>query len=256
MVRKTLALATLAAGLAAFAFAHDSHRATAANAAYRIQLRGHTAVLSRDQPVRRGSVVLFHRYPDGRLTSVPVEEVAVVATDAKTIVRTRTVAAGRVSSTAVASEVVPLEPGEAILLGPTGDGSPAEASQATAADAAAGAPPAAGTGAMVNGVPLYGGNGYNATGLSPTGLNPTGLNPTMAGSILNPTLQRPAVSPIAVSPTATSPTTPIAPNGYPATSAAPAIGPNGYPATSAAPAIGPNGYPSAAPPATASPRGK
>ncbi|MEO8189607.1 MAG: TolC family protein [Acidobacteriota bacterium] len=42
---------------------------------YRIELRDKPAVISRDKPVERGTMLLFHRAPDGVLTSVPREDV-------------------------------------------------------------------------------------------------------------------------------------------------------------------------------------
>lgn len=48
---------------------------TQAQATFRIELRGQSAILSKDQPVQRGSLLVFHRYPDGVLTSVPQEQV-------------------------------------------------------------------------------------------------------------------------------------------------------------------------------------
>ncbi len=46
-----------------------------AETAYRIELRGKPPVVSKDKPVERGTMLLFHRAPDGVLTSVPREDV-------------------------------------------------------------------------------------------------------------------------------------------------------------------------------------
>jgi hypothetical protein len=259
MVRNRLTLAAfafLAAGLATPALAEGRHRVSKAPAAYRLQLRGNTTVLSKDQPVRRGSVVLFHRYPDGRLTGIPIEDVAFVATSVDRPLR------GGAPMPVAAGGAIALQPGDAVLLGPTGAGAPSAYPNAPAGAAAAGmtapAPPSpsgeiparlaveaqvfpgdlpaqtgqtgSGAPAMVNGAPVYGTNGAGTT-------------------VLNPTLQR-TVPASAVSTTATSPTTPVAPNGFPATTAAAPINPNGFPATtttgpqSGAQPIDANGFPS------------
>ncbi len=46
-----------------------------ADTQYRIELRGRPAVVSKDRPVERGTMLMYHRAPDGVLTSVPREEV-------------------------------------------------------------------------------------------------------------------------------------------------------------------------------------
>ncbi|MCA1610165.1 MAG: TolC family protein [Acidobacteria bacterium] len=46
-----------------------------ADTQYRIELRGKPAVVSKDKPVERGTMLLYHRAPDGVLTSVPREDV-------------------------------------------------------------------------------------------------------------------------------------------------------------------------------------
>ncbi len=42
---------------------------------YRIELRGDKHVLSKDRPIRKGSLILFHLYSNGVLTSLPEEQV-------------------------------------------------------------------------------------------------------------------------------------------------------------------------------------
>ena len=67
MVRRTLTTAVLVLGISALASARDL---------YRVEVRGARPLLARDQPVSRGSVLVFHRHPDGRLVGVPQELVA------------------------------------------------------------------------------------------------------------------------------------------------------------------------------------
>jgi hypothetical protein len=45
---------------------------------YAIELRGGSHLYAADRPVRRGKVLLFHRYPDGGYVSLPSSEVASV----------------------------------------------------------------------------------------------------------------------------------------------------------------------------------
>jgi hypothetical protein len=79
-------------------------RPAAAPKLYRIELAGNQIVLSRDRPVEGGggTVLLFHRYPDGLLLSVK-----------KAAVRRVTLSQGTGSSKG-------LRPGGEIVLGPTG----------------------------------------------------------------------------------------------------------------------------------------
>jgi len=252
MVRKTLLLTTLVAGLASGAPAANRNTIhvtrTTSSPAYRIELRGKSSVLSKDQPVRRGTVVLFHRYPDGILTSVPIEDVAVVASAAAVSARP-TVVRGTSPAPVTVSGAVALQPGDTILLGPTGGGSVTGATAATGTAAPAGPPspsgdiparlaaeaqvfpgdlpvPASGgqgSGAMVNGTPVYGGNGT---------------------TVINPTLQtNPATGSTALTGATGNPnaTTSVAPNGFPATT-------NG--AQSGVQPIDPNGFPSLTTPST------
>lgn len=66
-MRRRLALA-----LCVFAF---SVFGRAAEPLYRIEIKGKPSVLSTDRPVEKGTVLVFHRHPDGALTGVPREEV-------------------------------------------------------------------------------------------------------------------------------------------------------------------------------------
>jgi hypothetical protein len=74
-----------------------------------LHLRGDSRILSLDMPVRKGSVLLFHRYPDGVLLSVPAADVL------------------GVSKTEIPTNVEGLRVSETILLGPTGEGQRTEA---------------------------------------------------------------------------------------------------------------------------------
>src|SRR5438067_252337 len=92
-------------------------RRSAQPAGFRIELTNGESIFSRDLPVHRGSVVLFHRASDGALTGLPEEEVAGVV---RGTADTATVRSSAASAAEVAAR--PLEPGEALVLGPTGEG--------------------------------------------------------------------------------------------------------------------------------------
>jgi hypothetical protein len=79
-----------------------------ARTVHQLELRGDARILSMDTPVRNGRVLLFHRYPDGVLLSVPAADVL------------------GVSKTNVPTNTEGLRPTETILLGPTGEGHSAE----------------------------------------------------------------------------------------------------------------------------------
>ena len=51
-----------------------------ASSYYALQLRGGSRVYAVDEPVRKGRLMLFHRYPDGVYTSIAASEVESVAT--------------------------------------------------------------------------------------------------------------------------------------------------------------------------------
>jgi len=72
-----------------------------------IELRGHARVLALDEPILKGRVFVFHRYPDGVFLSVPSQDVFGIA------------------MTTVA-EKARIPAGETIVLGPTGEGSSVE----------------------------------------------------------------------------------------------------------------------------------
>jgi hypothetical protein len=139
-----------------------------------------------------------------------------------------------------------LNPGDVIILGPTGEGQPAPAPMTLA-------PPAPGSATIPGGVydprmPIYGGGTYlpNAPG-----------SPNARGNPIPPIALTPsgdlARAQSGPPPTAQSP---VAPNGFPATSGSQplTIGPNGTPVMapsgapgSQQPTIGPNGTPVLAP---------
>ncbi|MBC8647438.1 MAG: hypothetical protein H7X85_09765, partial [Thermoanaerobaculia bacterium] len=114
--------------------------AAAARTLYRIELRGQAPVVARDAPVTHGSVLVFHRQADGRLTGVPREDVVSVtpvsgsASTSTSTSRTARQSATRkatvktVTTTAAPAASEPLSPGDTLVLGPTGgDGSIREA---------------------------------------------------------------------------------------------------------------------------------
>jgi len=80
-----------------------------------LHLPGDSRILSLDTPVRKGGVLLFHRYPDGVLLSVPAADVL------------------GVSKTEIPTNVEGLRVSETILLGPTGEGHRTEAAPQTTA---------------------------------------------------------------------------------------------------------------------------
>ncbi|MFN2386950.1 MAG: hypothetical protein ABR576_11820 [Thermoanaerobaculia bacterium] len=125
----------------------------AAGTLYRIELRGQAPIIARDEPAPNGSVLLFHRQVDGRLTGVPREDVVSVtpvATSRGTSPKARVTA----TTAEAPADGKPLQPGESLVLGPTGgDGSTREAGAEGANATAAGRPGAA----MAPGAAGYGG---------------------------------------------------------------------------------------------------
>ena len=249
MKTRKITLALLLSGLAGIA---------GARALYRIDLRGGTTppILTRDEPVAHGSVLLFHRHPDGRLTGVPTEAVAGITsiTARSTTIRTTTLKTvqaphlGRTVGTGAAAApapVRPLAPGDAVTIGPTGAGSAADAGLARANGQPAGPPSPSGdiraraaidAQVFPGDLPAQTGNGGATT-------NGT-TNGTSAATAINPTLSTPAngagSSGAAAANTAQpGAAQPIGQNGYPTTSGpgpqpggAQPIGPNGFPTTS------------------------
>ena len=120
-------LLTAATALAA---ATASYRIT--TAPYRITLQDGRQILAKDRPVRSGSVLLYHPYPRGGVTSVPIEFIFGVN-------------AALATSLNEAPTISVLNPGDVIILGPTGEGQPAPAPVTLA-------PPAPGSATIPGGV--------------------------------------------------------------------------------------------------------
>ena len=234
--------------LAALAFA-------AARPPYRIELRNGTHVLSKDRPVHRGSVLLFHIYPTGVLTGLPGEEVLAVTSGGR--------AADQVTVTSGSTSSFPqmLAPGAVVVLGPTAGDRVPSASGSTAAAPSAG--PAIPGGVYDPRNPAFGysppRNANIGAGNLPTGVMTGDL--ARAVSAPPPTAE-PSVGPNGFPVTPGSATLSIGPDGQPILappgvtgSTPPAIGPDGMPVLappgapgSTPPAIGPNGTPILAPP--------
>jgi hypothetical protein len=151
----------------------------AAQRVYQIDLRGNARLLSRDRPVHKGRLALFHRHADGVFLSVPEQE----------IVQVTETELGNLPSKA-------LLPGEAIDVGPTGGNDrfqetapgPGTASTPygpmTSGYNGYGGPPRSGPGAGVGGFapapPLAGPNGFPISpGAMPSVIQPNGFQ-TMA----------------------------------------------------------------------------
>jgi hypothetical protein len=258
MATKKLSIAVLVLGISAF---------SSARALYRIEVRGAAPVIAQDQPVTRGSVVIFHRYPDGRLTGVPRELVSGIepagAFASATPRATGTGSHIRVSQSRLRAAVLddtafvsadparparPLEPGEAMVIGPTGSGSPSPSigsagqmgapanSAAQAAAARAAVESQVFPGDLTTPVaPSNGGSPNMAGGVYGTGAGQPVLNPTMTGMA---NVANNGATP-ALPTGAQSGTSPINPNGFPAMTTGPQsgtnpIGPNGFPVTTTA----------------------
>jgi len=243
------------------------------HARYTLQLRDGRQVFSNDLPVRRGSVVTFHQSPGGALTGLPAEDVVGIQTGAVEVrANARRSAADvvvRGQRTAVETLAQPMQPGDVIVLGPTGSGStqlPNGNGNAELPSAGTGAYAQPPTGAYGGAYPpgTFAPNGQRAAttplsgalstpnaqpGAPPT-LGPNGF-PIMSG---NPPTVGPNGTPISSSDqqVVAANGTPVAPGT--AGAAQPVIGPNGTPVVAPAgasgtaqPVIGPNGTPVLAP---------
>src|SRR5262245_20805893 len=213
-------------GLAAF---FTATLTLAAGARYRIELADGQQIVASDIPVQRGSVLTFRPYPAGALTGIPAEQVVRIEKG-----EVGTFPAEPAESTIEPGEVRALEPGEALDIGPTGEGISRGADEAPAGGAAAANPYVPGMNpAYYAG---YGGAapGYGGT-VSPNGtlIGPDGLPRAASSTDIARALAQ----------------TTTAPNGFPVTSAPTVIGPNGTPtlapgvAGSDVPVIGPDGTP-------------
>lgn len=242
----------------------------ATHSRYRIDLRDGTHIFSVDLPVRHGSVVTFHKSPGGVLTGLPAEAILAIQSGASQSgsaqLSARPQAADAVvrgRMTAIQTLAQPLQPGDILVLGPTGSGS----AQVAAPNSGAAGATAPGVnsgygnanGAYATNTPMYGGNavppGFAANG-QPFVPAPGDL--ARAPSAGGPPTFGPNGFPL----TGNATTVSISPNGTPlvapagsAGAAQPVIGPNGTPVLaqpgmpgSSQPAIGPNGTPVLAPP--------
>ena len=206
---------------------------------YRIELSNGSQVIALDAPVRRGTVVTFHN-SGGALTGVPSEMIVRVVqesgkgTASASAARKRPVlAATQPDMTVARPPATGLQPGEVLVIGPTGDG--AILANANGAAGAAGQAGVANDGVANNGVANNGMGAYGYGG----GINPNAVKPNVA---INPNL------------------TTIGPDGLPrvasstdlsrAQAAQTTMGPNGFPVTTntgVPTVIGPNGTPTLAP---------
>ena len=148
----------------------------AAQKVYQIDLRGNVRLLSRDRPVHKGRLALFHRHSDGVFLSVPEQEIV------------------RVTELANLASKAPL-PGEAIDVGPTGGN---DRFKVTAPEATA-APGPGPYGSMTPGSYGYGGAPRSGGG---TGVGGFAAAPPLA-----------APNGFPMSPGATPPV--VGPNGFP-----------------------------------------
>ena len=147
---------------------------------YQIDLRGNARLLSRDRPVHKGRLALFHRHPDGVFLSVPEQEIVQVTELAN-----------------LASKA--LLPGEAIDVGPTGGN---DRFQVTAPEATAAPGPGNASGPYGSMTP--GSYGYGGAPRSGGGAGVGGFSAV-------PPLAAPNGFPM--SPGATPPV--VGPNGFP-----------------------------------------
>ena len=97
-----------------------------ARTGYRIVLVNGATMVAADEPVRRGTILTFHQASSGALTGLPAEQVTSVELDTAPV---RPRPRARTTLTAAVPEVVrPLEPGETLVIGATGEGLPTPAS--------------------------------------------------------------------------------------------------------------------------------
>ena len=246
----SLAIGVFVAGsLAAVALAAERQRiefsSGPAGGLYRIELSNGRQIVASGLPVARGSVVTFRPASGGALTGVPREMVVRIEPGAEGVEESALGATASIrdehATVVTATPAAPLQPGDLVILGPTGEPAP----PAQTAEAAAAPPPPAGNGA-------YGvGGGYGSGGASAYGIGGPGANVINRGM----TAIGPDGLPRVLSSTdlsrALASSTPVGSNGFPATTtnAPTVIGPNGTPtlapgvSESSAPVIGPNGTP-------------
>ncbi len=234
-----------------------------ARTGYRVALANGVTMVASDEPVRRGTILTFHQATSGMLTGIPAEQVTSIELDTAPV-RPRPLARTTLTTNPTPA-VRPLEPGETLVIGATGDGAllpPAVQRSGGAGNGSvasnASVPPANGSGntAVYGGanVPIAGAANTAMNGLGPNGL-PTAQSSTDLSQALASTT---GANGFPANPTS-SPTT-IGPNGTPTLSpgmpgANTAIGPNGTPVTTgtAQPVVGPNGTPVVAQPGASNP---
>jgi hypothetical protein len=220
-------------------------QASPARPRYRVDLAGGASVIALDVPVRHGTVYTFHDGENGVLTGLPAEQV--VEVEVLPMVDSPVAHLGRRPSIEFPEFVRPLEPGEMLVIGPTGDGA-LPAPDTTGAAAAGGQAQAA-----VPGPNPYGYGGYVAP--TPRIVGPNGVPTALSSTDLSQALAS-TTAPNGFPATTSSPTT-IGPNGTPTLSPGMPgsdlpIGPNGFPQTFTPPVIGPDGLPVLAPSGTPS----
>jgi len=244
MFRRILLLTVLSLTLSGLALARTERiRISSAGRPWRVELAGtNTFFLAKDRPVVRGSMLIFHGYPDGRLIAIPEEQVASIRHGGS---RAPSDDLTEVAAVRIASE---LQPGEVRMLGETGGGSSATVRQAgggyySPSSLGSGGTTAEDPGRLAidslvfrgdttaaPGVPMYGYGGYAAGGMV---RNPTLVNPLPA-TATGTTLIAPNGFPIS---TIEAGSQPISPNGFPTTTMTGAesgtqpINPNGFPST-------------------------
>jgi hypothetical protein len=227
-------------------------------ALYRIVMADGRVVLARDLPRSNGSVTTFHANGSGALTGVPSEEVVKIETS---VTPRRFPRYGPAAAEETDAEVRPLQPGDEIDLGPTGDGgSGAPAGQPAVVGAGSGgANGGNANSAYGNGAYGYGGNPANGTfdirmlgGGAPANLPlagdvlraQSGNVPTMSLDTATQTsnIGFPATISDQTALVNADGTPNIGPNGFPGTPQ-PVVGTNGFPGTAGQAAAGPNGFP-------------
>ena len=262
MFRRTLSLAVLLLTLSGLALARTERiRITRLGRPWRVDLAGNSYFLAREQPVARGTLLLFRSYPDGRWTSVP-RELVVSVRPSRGLAADADLA--RIRSARMPD---PLQPGELRDLGETAGVAPATSMTSGMGSYSPSAVGSAGTSAVDPGrlaidalvfrgdTPVPGAGAGGASAQAGYGAG---------GMVLNPTLVNPAAASAAATaataaangfPAAGTGGQPINPNGFPATTTTGAesgtqpINPNGFPATTTTGAesgiqpIGPNGFP-------------
>src|SRR5262245_9053305 len=111
VMRRSLVFLSLAGLFAATQmFAAEGQR-------YRIELADGRQIVAAGAPVQRGSVVTFRTYPAGLLTGVPAEQVVKIERG-----EVATFPSRASEATIVTGEVRPLQPGESLDVGLTGEG--------------------------------------------------------------------------------------------------------------------------------------